>query len=229
MVEKFVMNLEQFSDYPERRVYVYLPTSYNNSDRHYPVLYMFDGQNVFFDEDATYGKSWGMANYLDYTDTEVMVVAVECNQNPNHGRMFEYSPYDYENDYYGSVTGKGDETLDWFIHTLKPMIDENYRTLSDRENTYIAGSSMGGLMAIYALIKHNDVFSKAAALSPSFWPGVEQLKQLIITSKLDEHTYLYMDKGEYEIAGRLESVKMFSIFSSLLMCKGVKVTSRIIP
>ena len=64
----------------ERRAYVYLPTMYEaDPDRRYPVLYMFDGQNVFFDEDATYGKSWGMADYLDYTDTPLIVAAVECN------------------------------------------------------------------------------------------------------------------------------------------------------
>lgn len=229
MVEKFVLNIEQFADYPERRVYIYLPNNYYDTDKRYPVLYMFDGQNVFFNEDATYGKSWGMADYLDYTDTEMIVAAVECNQSPNHGRMFEYSPYDFENDYYGSVTGKGDETMEWFINTFKPLVDQSYRTLTDRENTFIAGSSMGGLMAIYALIKYNHVFSKAAALSPSFWPGSEQLKQLIITTPLSSNTHLYLDKGEQEVAGRMESLKSFSIFSSLLMCKGVKVTSRIVP
>lgn len=229
MIEKFTINIEQFADYPERRVYVYLPNNYYNTDKRYPVLYMFDGQNAFFNEDATYGKSWGLGDYLDYTDTEIIVAAIECNQSANHGRMFEYSPYDFENDYYGSVTGKGEETMDWLINTFKTQIDENYRTLTDRDNTYILGSSMGGLMAIYALIKHNDVFSKAAALSASFWPGSEQLKQLIINSPLNDNTVLYMDKGEEEVAGRMDSLKSFAIFSSLLMCKGVKVTSRIVP
>ena len=77
----------------QRRVYVYLPTMYEaDPERRYPVLYMFDGQNVFFDEDATYGKSWGVADYLDYTDTPLIVAAVECNAGPNNERLVEYSP-----------------------------------------------------------------------------------------------------------------------------------------
>jgi len=229
MVEKFIISIEQFADYPERRVYIYLPNNYYQNDKRYPVLYMFDGHNVFFDEDATYGKSWGMKEYMDYTDGQMIIAAVECNQSANHGRMFEYSPYDFENDYYGDVKGKGEETMQWFIHTFKPQVDANYRTLADREHTYIAGSSMGGLMAIYALIKHNGTFSRAAALSPSFWPGKAQLKELIVNTAIHKNTYLYMDKGENELVGRYESLKDFSFFSSLLMCKKVKVTSRIVP
>lgn len=229
MVEKFTIRIEQFADYPERKVYIYLPNDYYQSDNHYPVLYMFDGQNVFFNEEATFGKSWGMKDYMDYTDGQMIIAAVECNQSPNHGRMFEYSPYDFENDYYGQVEGRGEETMQWFINTFKPLVDQRYRTLSDRDHTYIAGSSMGALMSIYALIKHNDVYSKAIALSPSFWPGAEKLKELIVNTPILSNTYLYMDKGEAEMAGRYESLKSFSFFTSLLLVKKIKVTSRVVP
>ena len=61
-------------------------------DRRYPVLHMFDGQNVFFDEDATFGKSWGVADYLDYTDTPLIVAAVECNAGANNERLVSIRP-----------------------------------------------------------------------------------------------------------------------------------------
>ena len=70
MIKKWSVSYPAVNGTEQRRVYVYLPTMYEaDPDRRYPVLYMFDGQNVFFDEDATFGKSWGLANYLDYTDT----------------------------------------------------------------------------------------------------------------------------------------------------------------
>ena len=69
MVKKWSVSYPAVNGTEQRRVYVYLPTMYEaDPDRRYPVLYMFDGQNVFFDEDATFGKSWGVADYLDYTD-----------------------------------------------------------------------------------------------------------------------------------------------------------------
>ena len=80
MVKKWSVSYPAVNGTEQRRVYVYLPTMYEaDPDRRYPVLYMFDGQNVFFDEDATFGKSWGVADYLDYTDTPLIVAAVECN------------------------------------------------------------------------------------------------------------------------------------------------------
>ena len=70
MVKKWSVSYPAVNGVEQRRVYVYLPTMYEaDPERRYPVLYMFDGQNVFFDADATYGKSWGVADYLDYTDT----------------------------------------------------------------------------------------------------------------------------------------------------------------
>ena len=88
MIKKWSVSYPAVNGTEQRRVYVYLPTMYEaEPDRRFPVLYMFDGQNVFFDEDATYGKSWGVADYLDYTDTPLIVAAVECNAGPNNERL----------------------------------------------------------------------------------------------------------------------------------------------
>ena len=81
MIKKWTVRYPAVNGEEERRAYVYLPTMYEaDPDRRYPVLYMFDGQNVFFDSDATYGKSWGMADYLDYTDTPVIVAATRSGR-----------------------------------------------------------------------------------------------------------------------------------------------------
>ena len=152
MIKKWSIHYPAVGGEEERRAYVYLPTMYEaDPDRRYPVLYMFDGQNVFFDEDATYGKSWGVADYLDYTDTPLIVAAVECNAGANNERLVEYSPYRFDDKQYGHFDGKGKDTLNWFVHEFKPYIDANYRTQPDRAHTFIGGSSMGGLMSLYAL------------------------------------------------------------------------------
>ena len=175
MVKKWSVSYPAVNGTEQRRVYVYLPTMYEaEPDRRYPVLYMFDGQNVFFDEDATFGKSWGVADYLDYTDTPLIVAAVECNAGANNERLVEYSPYRFDDPQFGHFDGKGQATMSWYIHRFKPFIDHNFRTLPDREHTFIGGSSMGGLMSLYALLQYNEVFSRAAALSPSIWVSPEK-------------------------------------------------------
>ena len=176
MIKKWSVSYPAVNGTEQRRAYVYLPTMYEaEPDRRFPVLYMFDGQNVFFDEDATYGKSWGVADYLDYTDTPLIVAAVECNAGPNNERLVEYSPYRFDDPTYGHFDGKGQATMSWYIHRFKPFIDRSFRTLPDREHTFIGGSSMGGLMSLYALLQYNDTFSRAAALSPSIWVAPDKL------------------------------------------------------
>ena len=96
MIEKWNITIPELTGDTQRGVYVYLPESLKyDSGRRCPVLYMFDGHNVFFDSDATYGKSWGMKEYMDYTQTQVIIAAVECSHSPDHGRLKEYSPYTF--------------------------------------------------------------------------------------------------------------------------------------
>ena len=112
MVKKWSVSYPAVNGTEQRRVYVYLPTMYEaDPDRRYPVLYMFDGQNVFFDEDATFGKSWGVADYLDYTDTPLIVAAVECNAGANNERLVEYSPYRFDDPQFGHFDGTGQATM----------------------------------------------------------------------------------------------------------------------
>ena len=70
----------------KRKAYIYLPDGYDGVEDRYPVMYMFDGHNLFSDKEASYGKSWGLADYLDYTRTRLIIAAVECNQSGN-GRL----------------------------------------------------------------------------------------------------------------------------------------------
>ena len=175
-----------------RRLYVWLPRDYDRSERRYPVLYMFDGHNVFYNSHATYGKSWGMKEYLEKKKAQLILVAVECNHE-GYSRLSEYSPWDFSESICGQIEGRGKLTMDWLVNELKSEIDRCFRTLPDREHTLIAGSSMGGLMALYAAVAYNEVFSRAAALSPSLWVSRRSMSELIRSRKLAAPTRIYMD------------------------------------
>ena len=229
MIEVWDVTLPKLTGRKKRRAYVYLPeAALSDEQLRFPVLYMFDGHNVFYDEDATYGKSWGLSEYLDEYQVPLIVAAVECNHNPNNGRLSEYAPYTFTCDDFGTIEGRGPKTMDWIIRRFKREIDKRYPTKPDRRSTFIAGSSMGGLMSLYAISCFNDVFSRAAALSPSVDFGPETLEEMIRTGGISHDTVLYMDMGEAEL-GWHDTGKNFWRLSTLLAERGVRVTARIVP
>lgn len=212
-----------------RRAYIYLPADYEESDRRYPVLYMFDGHNVFFDDHATYGKSWGMGDYLERTGTPLIVAAVECDHGEKPGRLSEYAPFSFRIPKLVSVEGRGKVTMDWFVNTFKPYIDDNYRTLSDREHTFIAGSSMGGLMSLYAVAEYNHVFSRAASLSPSVWTCPAKMMELLKGAPIAPGTVVYMDYGEGELGNHAGMMKHLTGTAKRLLEHGVLLEWRMVP
>lgn len=229
MVKKWEVTLPALTGKRTRQAYIYLPDYYEKDDvRRYPVLYMFDGHNVFFDKDATYGKSWGMEAYMTWAKKPLIIVAVECNTRGN-GRLREYSPFGFFDEKFGNIRGQGKKYMDWLVNELKPYIDENYRTLPDREHTYIAGSSMGGLMSVYAVTAYNHIFRGAACLSPSLWASPEKMLNLVQKSQLAADTVVYMDYGRKELANHDQMLTHLTNMSVLMLNKGVDLTFRIIP
>jgi len=212
-----------------RRLFIYVPDeSKTEPTKRYPVLYMFDGHNVFLDSTATYGKSWGMLEYLQENQIPLIVVAPECNHEGNR-RLEEYSPYDESNWKYGPIRGQGRITMRWMSQRLKPAIDREYPTIPDREHTYIAGSSMGGLMALYAVSVWNHVYSRAAALSPSIYVGDEALLGDIRRSKLAANTRIYMDMGSEEMGEyRLDVMARMEKINHALLRKGADTCMRVV-
>jgi len=160
-----------------RRIWIYLPESYATSHKKYPVLYMHDGQNVF-DDATSFAGEWGVDECIDTMKTKCIVVAIDNGLNK---RLNEYCPYDFSLTGIGanasSNKGEGDQYVDFLVKNLKPFIDRHYRTLPDKKNTFIAGSSMGGLISLYAVLMYPEVFGGAGIFSPAFWtaPGINRL------------------------------------------------------
>lgn len=226
MVEKWDIQIPALAGEVKRKAYAYLPVGYESGQKRYPVMYMFDGHNLFSDEEATYGKSWGLADYLDYTRTPLIIAAAECNTAGN-ARLSEYSPADFtmrgEN-----IKGRGKKYMDWLVKVFKPYIDGNYRTLPDRSHTAVGGSSMGGLMTVYALSAYNKYFSRGAALSPSLWV-YGKTPDFIQKTRYRKDTVLYTDYGSKEFINHDGQKKAFAQTCAALIEKDVRLTARVVP
>lgn len=148
------------------KVFVYLPPNYQKAHHlSYPVLYLQDGQNIF-KKDGISDHSWSVNTILDQLYSEgmggIIVVAISHGENE---RINEYSPWVHPE--HGG--GKGKQYLDYVVDTIKPSIDRRLRTLADNVNTGVMGSSMGGLLSMFAILERPDIFGKAGIFSPSFW------------------------------------------------------------
>lgn len=194
-----------------RKIWIYLPDDYDTAlNKLYPVIYMQDGQNLFDDSTAFAGE-WKVDETLHnlqlYGNYGCIVVGIE---NGGVNRINEYSPY--VNVSYGG--GQGDEYCDFIVNTLKPYVDSLYRTLSSRDFTAIAGSSMGGLISFYAAMKYQDVFSKAGLFSPSLWFN-DSIYSYVTGKGAQQPMRFYFVAGRYESAELVNDIKtMYSTMSS---------------
>lgn len=130
------------------------------------------------------------------------MIGIECNHE-GWERLSEFSPYDFKTRETGKINGKGKLFLKWMSDDLKPMIDQKYRTLRKRKNTYLGGSSMGGLMALYGILHYNDVYSKAACLSPTLSPLFDTFIN-DLPAHIDSNTSIYMSYGSNEFRTKKE-------------------------
>lgn len=183
-----------------RPLHIYLPEGYEQTEEQYPVMYFFDGHNLFYDEDATYGKSWGLKAFLDQWEKPMIIVGIECGHEGEE-RLCEYLPYPVHRGYFSRFPGIGDATIQWMIHEVKPVIDREYRTYPFRECTGIAGSSMGGLMALYGVVHYNQWFSKAACISSAIGFCRPALMRDMNQNPVDPDTRVYLSWGTQEAHG----------------------------
>ena len=162
-----------------RKLRVYLPSEYHKTTKLYPVIYMSDGQNLF-DKALSNAGEWQMDELMEKlasegSDLTAIIVGID---HAEENRAQEYIPFTYQGRW-GKGNGKGKEWADHLVNHIKPLIDQKYRTKSDRNNTTIMGSSMGGLISCYTALLHQDKISKAGCISSAF------LKRLVKSNMLD--------------------------------------------
>ncbi len=188
-----------------RRVTIYLPENYYVSKSRYPVLYMHDGQNLFDEFIAPFGE-WGIDEALDTLQKQTTKYAIIVGID--HGNDRRIAEYNFEdNKKYG--VGEGKQYVDFIATTLKKFIDKKYRTKKDKTNTAIAGSSLGGLISTYAVIKYPNTFGTAGIFSPAFWiaPSIDSLTKKI-SHKTKNRFWFYAGENESsDMVKNMERIK----------------------
>lgn len=190
----------------ERHVDVWLPDGYSR-DKSYAVLYMQDGEMVFDKEHAWNGQSWNAhltASRLigEEKIRDLIIVAIKNGGLARHSEYFPQKPFEAMtlleqekilnskrqngNSVFNGFQIQSDNYLKFLVEELKPYIDSSYSTHSDVSNTFIAGSSMGGLISCYAVCEYPDVFGGAACLS-THWPGIFSLSENPFPSKMFDY------------------------------------------
>lgn len=189
----FIKNYLSVSSPFARDIYVYTPPSYHlNKTTRYPVLYIHDGQNLFDPERAFMGQTWNAENTLNSlirsrTIRPVIVVAID---NTSH-RTAEYTP---DVDPEIGEGGEANQYLDTLTSDLRNRINKSFRTRTDRLSTSILGSSLGGLVSLYAGLRHADIFGSVAALSPSLWWNQNSIMSMYTKASFLP-SKIYIDSG----------------------------------
>ena len=175
-------------------------------------MYFFDGHNLFRDEDATYGKSWGLDEYCAAWDKQLVIVGIECAHEGNR-RLSEYLPYGTGFGWLRGIEPLGETVMEGIMGELKPYIDRTFPVIPFRECTAIGGSSMGGLMAAYALVRYNGYISKAACLSSAFPFCHKEVREETMQKKqVLPGTRVFLSWGSKE-SGRKPGLVLYTCFN----------------
>jgi predicted alpha/beta superfamily hydrolase len=184
-----------------RKIWALLPHDYDTSEERYPVMYLQDAQNLF-NEDAEYGN-WEIDKKLavmsEYKIGKIIIIAIE------HAEEDRIKEYNVGRTILGK--GQGKKYIRFVTKTLKPFVDNNFRTKKDRANTGIGGSSMGGLISIFSGLRYPKVFGKLMIFSPSLW--VKPDMKIKVDEEGTEDTKIYLYAGGDESDTMIEHVKNF--------------------
>jgi predicted alpha/beta superfamily hydrolase len=172
-----------------RTIRVYLPPSYTTKNRYYSVIYMHDGQNLF-DTNTAYSRPWFIDRIIDKMPIKTQTIVIGID-NGGDDRLKEYAPFNNKNH-----IGQGNDYLKFIVETLKPFIDQHYRTLASPEHTLMVGSSMGGLITYHAGVKYPTVFGKIGVFSPSIWFNPKVLDQRPSKTIVNTSFYVVGSKKE---------------------------------
>ncbi len=186
----------------KRAVDVYLPASYRAGRARYPVVYAQDGQNLSDPAIAFGGTTWQLEGALERLRTRGIEAIVVGVHNTGEARLAEYSPF--ADPRHGG--GAGARYCRFLIDTVKTRIDAEYRTRRGRDDTAILGSSMGGLISIYAFFLRPSPFGRAAAMSPSVWFGRGAILEFVEQARFTRGR-VYLDTGTAEGAGTLRDAR----------------------
>ena len=180
----------------DRNVTVWLPPGYqSNVKKHFPVIYLQDGQNLFDAAKASFGVEWGIDETVDSLIKrkiipEVIVVGI----NNTADRSKEYAP-----------GVKGIAYMNFMVNQLKPFIDKRYRTITDAKHTVVGGSSSGGLISFMLAWEYPSIFSRAICMSPALKiSDIDYVKVVSKPGQKKKQIFLYLDNGGLGLESELK-------------------------
>lgn len=206
------------------KVRVYLPAGYGGK-RRYPVLYMHDGQNAV--RAAKWSRhSWEVTSTLEKMRLAMIVVGIDSDRE-REATLCPFVPEEKDEEMDRCKKPMGKEYGDFLVEYVKPFIDFTYKTRPDYENTYLAGSSLGGLAAAYLSALHPGVYSCVGVFSLAYW-FVERHFESFLEEHFDEEASYFLAAGGKEgFDGKI--LDSYEKYRSLLEKKGVRFTARIYP
>lgn len=208
----------------ERNIWIYLPPDYESSGKNYPVLYMHDGQNLF-DNLTSFAGEWEIDETLNALAGQGYQVPIVVGiDNGGSYRIEEYSPWQHPQ--HGG--GKGEQYMAFIVETLKPFVDQNYRTLPGREFAGIMGSSLGGLISHFGAVEYQEVFGKAGIFSPSYWFS-DSVWQFTTGTGMEESMRFYLMCGGQEGSTTLTNLQKMRDTLTIIGFPEEDVFSTIIP
>ena len=192
----------------QRDLIVYTPPGYDDqTSRHFPVLYLHDGQNLF--DGATSfipGQDWHVGSTADHCIQSGLVEPVIIVGMYNtKARIREYTPTHVPK----LGGGRADRYAKFLIEEVKPFVDREYRTLSGPVHTGIGGSSLGGLVSLYLGLKHAQIFGKIASLSPSVWWNKLVIHRFVQSMNIQPRPRIWLDIGTREGPRIVHEVEQF--------------------
>ncbi len=206
------------SEIQDRDIIIWLPPDYDSTNhKRYPVLYMHDGQNVFNPATSTLGFDWRIDEIADSLISLGGIPSLIVVGIYNSGRRF----YEYSN------TDEGEKYMRFIVNELKPFIDKNFNTLSDRDNTFVGGSSMGGLISFMLGWEYPEIFSRMLCISPAF--KIRNVDYVSVVKKYSgqkKPLKVYIDNGGVGLEAELQSGidEMLKVLSD----KGYKLNEDIV-
>ena len=204
-----------------KKIWVYLPKSYNSSTKKYPVIYMLDGQNLF-DKKTAIAEEWNIDETLDSINAKIIVIGIESSIQKRTEELLPFNTGKYG-------AGKANALLDFIVKTLKPKIDTTYRTKTNTRNTAIFGSSMGGLTSFYASLRHPEVFGKAACFSPAFEHNQNELNAFLKnTKKFNTKIYFLYNNNKENDTTTLSELNAIEYWINSKRCECQKLNKKVI-
>ncbi len=206
------------------KVRVYLPSGYDGK-RRYPVLYMHDGQNLV--RPARWSRrSWDVVSTLEKMRLPLIVVGIDSDRERS-STLCPFLPQTKDEEMDRCKDPKGKEYGDFIVEYVKPFIDFAYKTRPDYENTYLAGSSLGGLAAAYLSALHPGVFSCVGVFSLAYW-FVEKRFHAFLEANFDEEASYFLAVGGKEgFEGKI--LDSFDKYRALLSEKGAEFVDKVYP